>query len=89
MSREPFDWVREKRNRRSNLLLIRRAVREGWSISEEQRQILVDAVFNLTDADDISTREFIGVARAMIDMDRANLRAALAKHREATRDGPV
>jgi hypothetical protein len=64
---------------RSDLILLRRAIREGWAIPEDRRQTLPKEIAVLLRSD--NPRLAIGAARVYVEMDRANLKAEWAAHR--------
>jgi hypothetical protein len=57
---------------RSDLVLLRHAIREGWPVPEERRRPILDEVFPLLHSQ--NPRVAIGVTRVFLDADRANLR---------------
>jgi hypothetical protein len=81
MSRLPFEWVRDKRHRRSNLRLIRHAGREKWLIPREHRPILVGELSDLFDSEDVSPRESIILNYAVLEMERTTILERIAAER--------
>lgn len=72
--REPFEWLRDPRNRRSALREVRTAIRRGWldTATPEHRAALMAELVALLDGDDLPTRHFFGVTRIMLTMDQAD-----------------
>jgi hypothetical protein len=58
---------------RANLRLIRRAIREGWDISEAKRRALVEHLVGVCEAG--NDRNTIAAVRCLIEADCANVRA--------------
>jgi hypothetical protein len=58
---------------RSDLRLLRRAIRQDWPVPEERRQSLLDEVFPLIHRGD--TRLAIAVAWVLVEAEAANMRA--------------
>ena len=59
---------------RSDLVLLRRAVREHWPADEAKRPAIVDRAFHTLECGD--TRRVIAAARTLLEMDKANVGAA-------------
>lgn len=70
----PFGWLTDKPHRRSALLLVQRAVRNGRldEAPAEHRAALVESLGKLLDCPDLSNREAIRVMLVLLAMDRAD-----------------
>lgn len=70
-----FAWLRDPYCRKRDLRLIRRAIRRGWPIPEEDRKTLVEELARLAEEEGAGNREIISIAQALMAMERANLDA--------------
>ena len=68
-----FDWLREPRCRRSNLIQTRAAVAAG-QLDAAARMDLVEVLADLVMSDKLSARELIGVVRVFIAIEAADAR---------------
>jgi hypothetical protein len=67
----------------SDLVLLRRAVNEGWPVPDDVRQAIVGEL--ATDLASSEVRRVLSIARVFLAMDRADLRAAGRLLRERRR----
>ena len=78
---------------RSDLLLVRQAIREGWPVSQPVMDAVVRDVVNKALApEDADPRQFIAAVKVVIAMEGANQAAEFAARKEArlwNTNGPV
>lgn len=70
--RRPFDWLRDRRGRRSALRDVRAAIRRGWldGTSLAHKTELMAVLDELLDVPDLSRREVIGIDRVLLRIDQ-------------------
>jgi hypothetical protein len=73
----PFHWLLEKRNRRSTLVAVEKAIRAGWldDATTEHRAELTKALRRLLRLADLEPRELVRVNQIANAMCEANLTA--------------
>lgn len=59
-----------------SMRLIRRAVREGWAVDPELKKSLPEVIGNIA-LNSMTDRDRITATKVLVDMDKANLAAAL------------
>jgi hypothetical protein len=66
----------------SDLLLVRRAIREGWSVSPAVRDAVVsDVTFVALSEDEACPRRFLSAVHVFIAMEAVNQAIDIAEHR--------
>lgn len=76
--RRRFDWLREKKRRRSALARIHHAVLHGWALDDEGRSDLIQVLGTLLRSGDLTTREGLRVCQIVVAMDKADVEGQAA-----------
>ena len=78
------ELFRDPRHVRSDLQLVRRAIREGWPMDDQTLRVVLDRVRALADEPDASDRVKLGACRVVAELLRVTQAALSAELRGAS-----